>query len=62
MLQVMYSSDSYVNFIDKLIEKDKEKDPEGWFSEYYDGKIGYYYGAGIVKSSFDNWINNGMKD
>lgn len=59
---LVYSNCSYINFIDKLTEHDKEKDPESWFTEHDDNNNGTYYTANIIKSGFDNWIQAGMTD
>lgn len=58
---LVYSSCSYINFIDKLKKIDSDKNPENWFT-YHNDSNGEYYTAGIVKTDFNNWISNGMKD
>ena len=58
---LVYSNCSYVNFIDKLKEVAGE-DAEGWFVYHSDEGDGAYYTANIVKSDFNKWISNGMKD
>lgn len=57
---LVYSSCSYSNFIDKLVEKNDAA--KSWFTEKYDSSYGTYYYANIVKSDFEKWINNGMED
>ena len=59
---LVYSSCSYINFIDKLQERNSGKDVKEWFTYHSDEGDGVYYTAGIVKSDFDKWISNGMKD
>lgn len=59
---LVYSTCSYNNFIEKLEEVDKGKNPKGWFTYKYNQNFGYYYTASIVKSGFDKWIYDGMPD
>lgn len=59
---LVYSSCSYSNFIDKLKEKNSEKDPCSWFTYHSDEGDGAYYTANIVISDFDKWVSDGMKD
>lgn len=59
---LVYSVCSYSNFIDKLIEKNTDEDVKSWFTYHPDDGNGAYYSANIVKTDFDNWIANGMKD
>ena len=58
---LVYSSCSYSNFIDTIVEKsgDKAKD---WFASKYDSSYGTYYYANVVKSDFDKWVSDGMQD
>lgn len=58
---LVYSSCSYSNFIDELVKTSGNK-AKGWFNEKYDSKYGKYYHASLVKSGFEKWINEGMKD
>ena len=58
---LVYSKDSYDNFIDALVENNKDKKPREWFT-YHNDKNGKYYTANLVKSDFDKWICDGMKD
>lgn len=57
---IVYSSCSYTNFIDKLTEKNSEA--KSWFKEHYSTDYGTYYSANIIKSDFDQWVSNGMKN
>ena len=59
---LVFSNCSYSNFIDKLVERSKGKDPKSWFTYHADEGEGAYYSADIIKSDFDAWISNGMKD
>lgn len=59
---LVYSSCSYNNFIDKLQERNSEKNVKEWFTYHSDEGEGAYYTASIVKSDFDKWISNGMSD
>lgn len=59
---LVYSHCSYINFIEALEKKNKKKNPRDWFTYHKDEGDGEYYTANIVKSDFDKWIANGMKD
>ena len=59
---IVYSNLSYSNFIDKLVENNKNKSPKEWFHEHFDNTNKTYYSADIIKTDFDTWISNGMKD
>ena len=58
---LVYSNCSYINFIDKLQEK-SGKDAKNWFTYHSDEGDGAYYTANIIKTDFDKWISDGMKD
>ena len=58
---LVYSNCSYINFIDKLQEK-FGKDVKDWFTYHSDEGDGAYYTANIIKTDFDKWISDGMKD
>lgn len=51
-------------FYDNCIEilKDGNSNIEQWFYEKYDQNLGTYYHTDLVRSDFNEWINNGMKD
>ncbi|MGI6251558.1 MAG: adenylate/guanylate cyclase domain-containing protein [Anaerolineaceae bacterium] len=57
---IAFSDVSYINIIDRLCEENK--DAKSWFNSYCDVKLGTYYCGSIVKSGFDKWITDGMKD
>lgn len=59
---LVYSSCSYSNFIDKLQERNSEKNVKEWFTYHSDEGDGAYYTASIVKTDFDKWISNDMSD
>ena len=59
---LVYSSCSYSNFIDKLQERNPNKDVKSWFTYHSDEGNGAYYTANVVKKDFDDWISNGMND
>ena len=59
---LVYSSCSYSNFIDELQKIDSDKDVKSWFTYHSDEGNGAYYTANIVKTGFDRWITNDMKD
>ena len=59
---LVYSSCSYSNFVEKLQERNEDKDVKGWFKYHSDEGDGAYYTANIVKTDFNNWIKEWMKD
>ena len=59
---LVYSSCSYNNFIDILQERNPNKDVKSWFVYHSDEDDGLYYSANIIKTDFNDWISNGMKD
>ncbi len=59
---MVFSYCSYINFIDKLVEENKNKKPREWFKYYKDNGEGAYYTANIIKSNFNKWVSNGMVD
>ena len=58
---LVYSSCSYSNFIDALVEGNGEE-VKDWFTYKYDLSYGTYYHANIIKPDFNKWISEGMKD
>ena len=58
---LVYSSCSYENFIEKLVERSGEE-AKDWFHECHSYSYGTYYHATVVNSDFHDWISNGMKD
>ena len=56
----MFSELSYINFIEKLIENTPNDNPKSWFEKYNTNEYGIYYSANIIKTNFNNWIENGM--
>ena len=59
---LVYSYCSYNNFIEALEERNEGKNLRGWFTYHSDVTNGVYYTADVVKSDFDKWIADGMKD
>ena len=59
--RIVLSSCTHYNIIDQFIV-DNGEESKTWFKQGYNSSYGYYYHAGIVKSQFDSWINNGMPD
>lgn len=59
---IVYSNISYINFIDKLVENNKNKSPKEWFHEHFDNTNKTYYSADIIKLDFNSWINEGMPE
>lgn len=59
--RIVMSEYTYLNIIDKLVERDGEE-AKTWLNKHNDFKYGIYYDANIVKTSFNDWINEGMID
>lgn len=59
---LVYSSSSYINFIEKLEKNNSKKNPKEWFTYHQCEENGVYYTADIIKTTFNNWIVDGMKD
>jgi len=59
---LVYSSCSYINFIDKLEERNAGEDVKSWFTYHTDEGDGVYYTADIVKKCYNDWISDGMPD
>ena len=57
----MFSSLSYDNFIDILVEISGEE-AKSWFTKRTHIDYGTYYDADINKGEFNDWINEGMPD
>ena len=60
VLPIVFSELSYRNFIEQLVENNKNKDPKSWFEEDSTYEYGVYYSADIIVENFCNWIKNGM--
>ncbi len=58
--RLMYSSCSYKNFIEQLEKNSPKQNPRTWFEQKYDSYGNIVYNADIIKTDFDNWINNGF--
>lgn len=56
--RIMYSSCSYDNFIEQLENKSPNQNPKSWFYEQRDSYGNIIYNANIIKTDFDNWVNN----
>ena len=59
---LVYSSCSYINFIDELEKRNSNKNPKSWFTYHSDEGDGAFYTANIVDTAFNNWIAEGMKE
>ena len=57
---IVFSELSYTNFIEQLVENNKNKNPKSWFEEESTYEYGIYYSADIIEENFYNWIKNGM--
>lgn len=60
VLPIVFSELSYINFIEKLVENTSNDDPKSWFKKYNTNEYGIYYSVDIIKTDFNNWIENGM--
>lgn len=58
---IIFSTCTYENIIDILV-KDNGELARDWFNKKHSTKYGHYYEANIIKTNFDNWIKEGMKD
>ncbi len=58
---LVYSELTYDNFIDQLVE-DSGDEAKNWFSKHSYTEYGTYYDANLIKTEFNDWINDGMKD
>jgi class 3 adenylate cyclase len=59
---ILISSTTYSNMIETMEANNPNKNVKSWFSDYSTDENGFYYGADIVKSVFNDWINEGMID
>lgn len=60
VLPIVFSELSYTNFIKQLVENTPNDNPKSWFEKYNTNEHGIYYSANIIKTDFNNWIENGM--
>lgn len=58
---MVFSSSTYINIIDELVNRDGEK-VRTWFTKYISDEFGTHYNASIIKLGFDDWINDGMPE
>ncbi len=58
---IVLSNLTYINMIDELVEVSGEK-AKSWFNKNYNSEIGTFYDATIIKTDFNDWINDGMKE
>lgn len=58
---IVLSNTTYTNIIDLLVEKNSEE-AKNWFTSRNDSRIGKFYDSNIIKSDFNSWIDNGMKE
>ena len=59
---LVYSDTSYQNFIEELEKNNTMAQPRDWFTYHSDAGDGAFYTADITKTTFSNWINEGMPD
>ena len=58
---IIFSGNFYNSFIGELKNNNENKNVESWFKQHRDSKLGYFYDCDIIKSEFNDWIENGMK-
>lgn len=58
---IIFSDNFYNSFIGDLKNNNKNKNVDSWFKQHRDSKLGCFYDCDIVKSEFNDWIENGMK-
>ena len=58
---IVLSSLTHSNIIDLFVEKNGTES-KSWFTKKYDSKIGTIYDTDIIKSEFNKWIDDGMKE
>ena len=58
---IVLSNKTYINIINKLVEKDGEE-AKGWFNKHTDLAYGTYYDCDIHKVDFNKWIDDGMNE
>ena len=60
--RLMYSSLSYINFIDGLKARNSNQNVENWFSSINNPipNIGRVYNADIIQSAFNEWISSNV--
>lgn len=58
---IVFSDNFYNSFIGVLREKNKNKNVDSWFTKYKDEKFGCFYDCDIIKTDFNDWIENEMK-
>jgi len=58
---IVLSSLTYSNIIDKMVKDSGEK-AKTWFTKKDDEDYGTYYHCELLKTDFNNWIDEGMKE
>jgi class 3 adenylate cyclase len=58
---IVISSCTYTNTIEQLVKISGEE-ARTWFTERYDSKYGTFYDGYLVKTGFNKWIDDGMRD
>lgn len=59
---ILMSELFYKGIIDLICKNNPDSNPKQWFTERNDSLIGRYFGSDLIKTNFNRWINNGMKD
>lgn len=59
---ILMNSELYNDTIGMLIRNNPGKNVKSWYKTFYDENIGIYYGCDVVMSSFNKWIDEGMKN
>lgn len=58
---IVLSSLTHSNIIELFVKKNGTES-KSWFTKKYDSKIGTIYDINIIKSEFNKWIDDGMKE
>lgn len=56
------SNTTYINIINRMKKDNEGKNVDDWFTKYSMDKYGVFYSVSVIKSQFDTWISDGMKE
>lgn len=57
---IVMSETFYINYIE--VQKKSNDNAENWWTKKTDSAYGTYYYGNVVKTNFNDWINDGMKE
>ncbi len=57
---IVMSETFYINYIE--VQKESNDNAENWWTKKTDSTYGTYYYGNVVKTYFNDWINDGMKE